>query len=107
MIEILEKKEKTYEFVLRAESGATLLCSIGYANKKKAQEAVRNLNTIKARQISIERKTNHTGEFLFTLKGKSGNLIGNSQLYQSEAGMENGIKNFINRINSLSNSNQL
>ncbi len=107
MIEIYKKKEKTYEFVLKSESGTTLLNSISFTNKAKAQEAAQNLNGSKTPQISIERKTNHTGEFLFSLKSKNGSLIGNSQLYQSEAGMENGIKNLINRINSLADLSQL
>jgi len=107
MIEILKKKEKTYEFILKAESGTTLLSSIRFINKEKVKEAVQNLNAYKNHGISVERKTNHNGEFLFSLKSQNGNLIGNSQLYRSEAGMENGIKNLINRINSLSDSNQL
>ncbi|MFS4491582.1 YegP family protein [Maribacter sp. 2308TA10-17] len=101
MIEIHKKKEKTYEFILKTENGNTLLNSVGFANKSKAEEAVKNLKNLKTPLISFERKTNHNGEFLFSIKSKFGGLIGSSQPYQSEAGMENGIRNLRNRINSL------
>ena len=52
----------------------------------------------------FERKTNHSGQFLFNLKDNDGNLIGQSQFYDSEMGMENGIKNLQNRLEELKNS---
>jgi uncharacterized protein YegP (UPF0339 family) len=107
MIEIHKKKEKTFNFLIKTETGNTLLNSIVYDNKTKAEEAVANLKKLKTPQIHFERKTNHNGKFLFSLKNRNGSLIGNSQPYQSEAGMENGIKNMVNRINSLSDLNQL
>lgn len=105
MIEIKEEVTDNYKFVLKSESGRPLFNSIAFANRRTTQKVVRSL---KARQRhTFERKTNHNGKFLFSLKGKAGEVIGNSQLYNSEAGMENGIKNFINRIKSLSEQNQL
>ena len=102
MIKINKKKEKSYEFILTTESGHMLLSSIDYDKKSKAKKAAELFNGIKTPQLSFERRTNHQGQFIFTLKGNDGQLIGNSQPYQSEAGMENGIKNVINRIDYLS-----
>jgi len=48
---------------------------------------------------NFERKTNHKGEFQFSLKDSDGKIIGHSQNYNSEAGMENGIKNLRSTIN--------
>lgn len=105
MIEIKKENENAYIFSLKAESGTTLLNSITFSNENKVKEVLRSLksNTIKV----FERKTDYTGKFLFNLKNTNGNIIGSSQLYSSEAGMENGIKNLQNRIISLSHQNQL
>ncbi len=46
----------------------------------------------------FERKTNHSGAFMFSLKDENGKIVGYSQCYNSEAGMENGIKNLKNKI---------
>jgi len=107
MIEIRKDASNDYSFVLKAESGQALLNSVAYANKNQAEEVVSSLQTIQKSRKTIERKTNHSGKFLFSLKNNDGELIGNSLLYGSEAGMENGIKNLLSRINSLSNLNQL
>lgn len=107
MIEIKKHTTKDYSFILKSESGHTLLNSVVYANKETVKKVVTSLHAVPKSRNTFERKTNHSGEFLFSLKSENGGIIGSSQLYQSEAGMENGIKNLINRINSLSDLNQL
>jgi len=107
MIEIIEDTSAEYSFVLKTEGGHALLNSVVYSNKKAVKEVVSSLLSLKKNRNTFERKTNTNGKFLFSLKSTSGEIIGNSMLYQSEAGMENGIKNLINRIDSLSDSNQL
>ncbi len=49
----------------------------------------------------FERKTDYNGKFLFILKNSEGKVLGNSMLYNSEAGMENGIKNLKTSISLL------
>lgn len=105
MVEIKREKENGYIFTLKAESGTTLLNSIPFSDENKVKEVLRSLHS--STKKVFERKTNHTGEFLFNVKNNTGQLIGSSQLYSSEAGMENGIKNLQNRIISLSHQNQL
>lgn len=41
--------------------------------------------------LKFERKTAANGKFHFNLKAGNGQIIGSSQMYASEAGMENGI----------------
>lgn len=107
MIEITKQQTNKYTFVLKAASGQTLLSSVTFSNEKKAKETVNKLNELSSHRNTFERKTNHSGEFLFSLKNNQGEIIGNSQLYQSEAGMENGIKNLKNRIHNISNLDAL
>jgi hypothetical protein len=107
MIEIVKKKENNFEFKLKAESGNVLLNSVLFSNEDEIKQMVQSLNIIQQRRNVFERKTNHNGEFLFNLKNLKGEIIGTSQFYGSEAGMENGIKNLKKRITHLSNFNQL
>ena len=101
MIEIKKKGAGKFGFNLNTQSGHTLLKSVEFADEESVIQTVKRLNPINKSNIYFERKTNHEGMFLFDLKNSSGQLIGHSPLYNSEAGMENGIKNLNHRISSL------
>ncbi len=105
MIEIRKLGDKGYGFNLMAENGGKLLKSVVFSSEAEVEKSLAELNTLRNRHDVFERKTNHEGKFLFNLKNQKGRLIAKSQLYSSEAGMENGIKNVKNRIASLTNQN--
>lgn len=90
---LLDKTDSGYSFSIQAESGTTLLQSVVFSNKEEAQSIIEGLTRIKGVQNTFERKTNHKGDFLFNLKSSNGKLIGQSELYSSEAGLQNGINN--------------
>ena len=103
MIEIKKYKGNGYAFTLKAEDGGSLLNSITFASEDEVKSTVARLQETKGTQNIFERRTNHEGKFLFSMKDANGQLIGRSGLYSSEAGMENGIKNVRNRLSSLAN----
>jgi len=107
MIEIKKRGTGKFSFDLKTQGGQTLLKSVEFTDKLEAQNIVKSLSPIGENSIRFERKTNHDGMFLFNLKNSGGKLIGHSQLYNSEAGMENGIKNLKNTISSLANLGEL
>ncbi len=107
MIEIKKKGTGMFSFDLKTQGGQTLLKSVEFTDKQEAQSIVKSLNPINKTSTRFERKTNHDGMFLFNLKNATGQVIGHSQLYNSEAGMENGIKNLKNTITSLANLGEL
>jgi uncharacterized protein YegP (UPF0339 family) len=98
---VIKDNDSSFRFSLQTEGGRTLLTSLPFGNKVELETTVRNLRTLKKSQHNFERKTNHEGRFLFCLKDAQGKLIGNSELYYSEAGMENGIKNLKKEISRL------
>lgn len=102
MIEIKKEKDNTYRFKLKTRNGNTLLKSISFPNKEEIDKTIVDLSPLVKDHSVFERRTDHTGKFLFNLKDRNGRIIGNSQLYGSEAGMENGIKNLRTQIASLS-----
>jgi len=107
MIEIKKRNTATFSFKLKTKSGHTLLKSVEFEKKEEVQQTVNSLKPLCDDSMRFERKTNHDGMFLFNLKNASGQIIGYSQLYNSEAGMENGIKNLKNRISLLANLGEL
>ena len=101
MYEIRKEKENTYRFLLKTVQGRTLLNSIDYGSEKEARESLRSLIPATERSVRVERKTNYNGKFLFSLRDKKGKVIGKSGLFSSEAGMENGIKHLLKRMQAL------
>ncbi len=103
MIHIQKEKDDSFRFRLMTESGHTLLTSIPFTNRKDIEKTMGNLPLFEESLNVFERKTNHEGQFLFSLKDASGNLIAYSEPFTSEAGMENGIANVRSQIDELSN----
>jgi uncharacterized protein YegP (UPF0339 family) len=106
MIEVTQIDKNTFKFSLKTSDGNILLHSVPYNSREQLNAVVSRLHALASNQMAFERKTNHQGKFLFQLRGTDGLIIGISQLYNSEAGMENGIKNLKNRIAALRGTDQ-
>lgn len=103
MIEIKKEGDHAFHFYLKSGEGNTLLKSIAFTTREALDKVLAQLPSLIEDHVVVERQTTHSGKFLFQLKNLNGKIIGQSQLYGSEAGMENGIKNLRNRIASLKN----
>ncbi len=97
MVDIVKIKTGGYQIQLNSESGSCLLKSEAFGSKTEAKGMLENVIS----NPVFERKTNHQGEFMVTLKTSSGKALGHSNTYSSEAGMENGIKNLMKTLKSL------
>jgi len=85
-----ENNEKFY-FNLKAKNGQVIMSSQGYADKSGAKNGIDSCKKNAPDDGKFERKTAKNGKFHFNLKAGNGQIIGSSQMYASEAGMENGI----------------
>jgi hypothetical protein len=101
MIAIKKEGEHHYKFDLKTATGHLLLESVPFSNKSELEMALADLLPLISDPNTIERKTDHSGKFLFHLKDGQGRVIGKSQLYSSEAGMENGINNLKKSVTDL------
>lgn len=101
MINTHTDTDNTYRFSLETKSGNILLKSVAFSDKFEMDKIIRKLDSILLTRNHFERKTNTEGKFLFSLKDDVGRTIGHSEPYDSEAGMENGIKNLREQIKSL------
>ena len=106
MIEIRKGDSGHYYFRLNTEEGSSLLTSIEFTSREELNGIITQLQTLAQDPMVFERRTNHHGQFLFELKGPDGKSLGKSQFYNSEAGMENGIKNLKHCIASLNRESE-
>ncbi len=89
----IKKEKEGYCFVVRSGQGQPLLRSVAFESRKDLEACIREVRPRLSNPACFERRTNHSGKFQFSLKDMHGRVLGNSALYRSEAGMENGIKN--------------
>ncbi|MEX0273596.1 MAG: YegP family protein [Flavobacteriaceae bacterium] len=101
MVTIVKNKEGGVDFSIVTESGKTLVKGTGLTNESDVRTLIDRMSAQQERFYKVARKTDHNGRFHFSVLDKEGSLIAQSGTYGSEAGMENGIKNFKNSIAQL------
>lgn len=94
MVEFVQNEKGKHQFKVMSNSGAKLLVSKSFDSQVVAKST---LNDLRKHPV-FERKTNHDGKFIVLLKNAKGEVIGKSNPYDSEAGMENGLLNLQNRL---------
>ncbi|ADY30533.1 MULTISPECIES: YegP family protein [Cellulophaga] len=103
MLDIEKKEDNTFTFSLKTKNNVVLLQGNSFKTKEELHSAIKEIMPSINSLNVFERKTAYNGKFLFNLKGLNGKVIGKSQFYSSEAGMENGIKNLKNSFLSMPN----
>lgn len=91
MFELKNKEGSSYHFTLKAKNGQVILSSEVYNSKAAAENGIASVKKNSSEDARYERKTAKNGKFYFNLKAGNGQVIGSSQMYSSESGMENGI----------------
>jgi uncharacterized protein YegP (UPF0339 family) len=91
MFELKNKEGSSYHFTLKAKNGQVILSSEVYNSKSAAENGISSVKKSASEDGRYERKTAKNGKFYFNLKAGNGQIIGSSQMYTSESGMENGI----------------
>ena len=87
----LKKSGDKYHFVLKAANGQVIMSSQMYASKASATNGIESVKKNCDDDNCYERKTAKNGKFHFNIKSTNGQIIGSSQMYASESGMNNGI----------------
>ncbi len=99
MIELKNKQgSNEYQFTLKADNGQVIFHSSLYPSKNEALQGISIAKESSPNRCKYERQTATNGKFYFNLKSHNNKIIGASQLYSSESGMENGIKNVRDHI---------
>lgn len=90
--EITTRKNGEYQFNLKAGNGQVILASEGYSSKSACQNGIESVRKNAQDDSKFERKTSSNGKPYFNLKASNGQVIGNSEMYESETSRENGIE---------------
>ena len=88
---IATDKSGKFRFNLKASNGQVILSSQGYTTKAACSNGIESVKTNSQDDSKFERLVAKDGSPYFNLKSSNGQVIGNSEMYASEAAMENGI----------------
>lgn len=81
----------SFRFVLKAGNHQVILSSQSYASHAAALGGIESVRTNAALPERFDRRESKAGEPYFVLKAGNGQIIGQSEMYSSAAGMENGM----------------
>ena len=88
---IKTQKDGQFYFNLVAGNGQSILKSEAYTTKPACLNGINSVKTNAADDGKYDRKESSNGKPYFTLKAGNGQVIGMSELYESEESRENGI----------------
>ena len=89
---ISTRKNGEFQFNLKAGNGQIILASEGYTTMAACENGIESVKKNAPDDGRYDRKTSTNGKPFFNLKAGNGQVIGASEMYESEAGRENGIE---------------
>lgn len=84
-----------FMFNLKAGNGQVILTSEMYEAKAGAENGIESVRKNGVEEKRFERRESKKKEPYFVLKAGNGQIIGRSEMYKSNAAMENGIQSVI------------
>ena len=90
--EITTRKNGEFQFNLKAGNGQVILTSEGYSSKSGCTNGIESVKKNAPDDNNYDKKTSSNGKPYFNLKATNGQIIGNSEMYESEASRDNGIE---------------
>ena len=81
-----------YYFSLKADNGQKVLSSEGYTTKAACENGIESVKANAVDDSRYDNKTASNGKFYFNLKASNGQIIGTSEMYESESARDNGIE---------------
>jgi uncharacterized protein YegP (UPF0339 family) len=86
------KKGAKFSFNLKSANHQVVLTSQSYESKSAAENGIASVQKNSGDDACFERKVAKSDQPYFVLKAANGQVIGQSQMYDSAAAMENGIE---------------
>jgi uncharacterized protein YegP (UPF0339 family) len=88
---ISKRKNEEFQFVLKAGNGQVILASEGYSTKAACENGIESVRKNAQEEARFDKLESKNGKLYFNLKASNGQIIGNSEMYESEAARDNGI----------------
>lgn len=95
-----------FQFNLVADNGQVILTSEGYAAKSSCENGIESVKKNAPEDGNYERKESSNAKFYFNLKATNGQVIGTSQMYDSESGRNDGIASVIKNAPTAATEDQ-
>jgi uncharacterized protein YegP (UPF0339 family) len=89
--QLSKSKDKRFKFVLKAGNSETILTSELYQTKTSAKNGIESVRTNCKFAKRYDLKDSRNGKFYFNLKAANQQIIGTSEMYDSERAREKGI----------------
>jgi uncharacterized protein YegP (UPF0339 family) len=89
---ITKRKNEEFQFVLKAGNGQVILASEGYTTKAACLNGIESVKKNAQVDARFDRLESKNGKPYFNLKATNGQIIGNSEMYESVASRDNGIE---------------
>lgn len=86
-----KRMDGEYQFNLKSNNGLVILTSEGYAAKANCESGIESVKRFSQDESRFEKHTAADQKYYFNLKAANGQIIGTSQMYGSEFGVEKGI----------------
>ena len=93
--ELKKSKNDKFYFSLHAGNGQVILTSEMYEAKASAVNGIESVKKNGGDETKYAKLTGKDGSPYFTLKAANGQVIGQSQMYSSEATRDNGIQSCV------------
>lgn len=90
--EVKIAKDGSHYFNLKASNGQVILKSEMYKSKASCMNGIESVKKNSTNPKRFEKKTSNNGKFHFNLKSGNGQVVGSSEMYEAEAGRDNGIE---------------
>ena len=88
---ITKRANGEFRFNLEATNGQVILSSEGYTTKAACENGIESVKENAPDETRYDRKTSSNDKPYFNLKARNGQVIGTSELCESEAARDNGI----------------
>ena len=89
--EITKRKNGEFQFNLKAGNGQIILTSEGYTTRASCDNGIESVRKNSPDDSKFERKESSNGKSYFNLKASNGQIIGVSQMYETDSARDNGI----------------
>ena len=89
--EIYKDKAGEFRFRLKAGNGQVILAGECYKAKASCENGIEYVRKNNRNDARFERKESKSGKPMFNLKASNGQVIGTSEMYESNSACENGI----------------
>ncbi|RZL51266.1 MAG: DUF1508 domain-containing protein [Pedobacter sp.] len=90
------RKNGEFQFNLKAGNGQVILASEGYTTRIACDNGISSVRKNSIDLSKYDRKTAANGKPYFNLKATNGQIIGTSEMYESDAARDKGIESVRN-----------